>query len=74
MNVSANQPFQRTTATQITIKLLKQHGILGLYKGTKATALRDVTFSVIYFPLFANLNDSGPRKADGSGNTAFVGV
>lgn len=48
--------------------LLKKHGILGLYKGIGATMARDVTFSVIYFPLFATLNDLGPRKSDGSGN------
>lgn len=29
--------------------------------------LRDVSFSVVYFPLFATLNNLGPRKADGSG-------
>lgn len=29
--------------------------------------LRDVSFSVVYFPLFAHLNSLGPRKADGSG-------
>ncbi len=30
-------------------------GVRGLYKGTAATWLRDVPFSVIFFPLFANL-------------------
>lgn len=29
--------------------------------------LRDVSFSIVYFPLFATLNNLGPRKADGSG-------
>jgi len=38
------------------LELLKQRGVFGLYKGFGATAARDVTFSVIYFPLFANLN------------------
>ena len=32
---------------------------------------RDVTFSVIYFPLFANLNALGPRSKDGSGEAVF---
>ncbi|OUC48033.1 putative glutamate carrier 1 domain protein [Trichinella nativa] len=32
---------------------------------------RDVTFSAIYFPLFANLNSKGPRKKDGSGEAVF---
>lgn len=40
---------------------------MGLYKGTAATMLRDVSFSVVYFPLFAHLNSLGPRKSDGSG-------
>lgn len=42
-------------------------GILGLYRGIGATGMRDVTFSIIYFPLFARLNALGPRKKDGSG-------
>ncbi|KAJ8955558.1 hypothetical protein NQ318_001388 [Aromia moschata] len=62
---------QRTSATELAVGLLKQHGILGLYKGTGATMLRDVSFSVIYFPLFATLNDLGPRKKDGSGEAVF---
>lgn len=55
----------RPTATQIAFKLLKEKGIFGLYKGTFATMLRDVTFSLIYFPLFANLNKLGPRRDNG---------
>lgn len=57
----------KTSATELTIRLFRQYGIVGLYKGTGATMLRDVSFSVIYFPLFATLNDLGPRKSDGSG-------
>ena len=30
-------------------------GFRGLYRGTLSTILRDVNFSIIYFPLFANL-------------------
>ncbi|VEN38718.1 unnamed protein product [Callosobruchus maculatus] len=61
----------KTSATELAVGLLKQHGILGLYKGTGATMLRDVSFSVIYFPLFATLNNLGPRKSDGSGEAVF---
>ena len=30
-----------------------------------STMLRDVTFSLIYFPLFANLNKLGPKRSNG---------
>lgn len=63
----AGKTVIKTSATELTIQLFKQHGIVGLYKGTGATMLRDVSFSVIYFPLFATLNDLGPRRSDGSG-------
>ena len=33
--------------------------------------LRDVLFSVVYFPLFANLNALGPRKYPGSTESVF---
>jgi len=46
----------RLSATQITIDLIKKKGILGIYQGFRATMLRDVTFSGLYFPLFAHLN------------------
>lgn len=53
------------------MNLLKTKGILGLYKGTSATMLRDVSFSMVYFPLFANLNKLGPKKAAGSNESVF---
>uniref|UniRef100_A0A4X2KBL6 Mitochondrial glutamate carrier 1 n=1 Tax=Vombatus ursinus TaxID=29139 RepID=A0A4X2KBL6_VOMUR len=49
----------RPTATQLTRELLRSKGIAGLYKGLGATLLRDVPFSIVYFPLFANLNQLG---------------
>ncbi|XP_066955279.1 mitochondrial glutamate carrier 1-like isoform X2 [Macrobrachium rosenbergii] len=61
----------KISATSITLQLLREKGILGLYKGTAATMLRDVSFSVVYFPLFAHLNSLGPRKSDGSGEAVF---
>lgn len=68
---AAGKSVKKTTATEIAVTLFRQHGILGLYKGIGATMLRDVSFSVIYFPLFATLNDLGPRKSDGSGEAVF---
>jgi len=53
---------KKISATGIALELLKTKGITGLYKGTGATMLRDVSFSVVYFPLFARLNSLGPRK------------
>lgn len=64
--VAAGKILPKVSAWSLTKELLKRKGVLGLYQGTGATALRDVTFSVIYFPLFARLNSLGPKRDDGS--------
>lgn len=52
-------PAQRVSAARIAAKLARTGGLGGLYKGGVATGLRDVTFSAVYFPLFAYLNNLG---------------
>lgn len=47
---------KRLSATRLALDLVRQKGIFGLYKGVGATALRDITFSIMYFPLFAHLD------------------
>ncbi|CAJ0957957.1 unnamed protein product, partial [Mesorhabditis belari] len=64
---------KKQTAWQLTTQLFKERGIAGLYRGLGPTMARDVTFSVIYFPLFAYLDSLAPRKADGSGDAVFYG-
>lgn len=44
-------PHKRLNASQI----IRQLGLKGLYKGATACLLRDVPFSAIYFPTYANL-------------------
>lgn len=68
---AAGKKVPKTSATKITAQLLREKGIVGLYKGIGATMLRDVSFSVVYFPLFATLNSLGPRRADGSNEAVF---
>ncbi|CAD6192659.1 unnamed protein product [Caenorhabditis auriculariae] len=46
-------------------------GIFSLYRGLLPTMARDVSFSALYFPLFAYLDSLGPRKKDESGDAVF---
>ncbi|GLD73108.1 mitochondrial glutamate carrier 1-like isoform X1 [Lates japonicus] len=61
-------PPRRPSATGITVELLRTRGLAGLYRGAGATLMRDVPFSMIYFPLFANLNALGRETAGSQGD------
>nr|XP_009925532.1 PREDICTED: calcium-binding mitochondrial carrier protein Aralar1 isoform X2 [Haliaeetus albicilla] len=44
-----------TTGPRVSaLSVIKDLGILGLYKGAKACFLRDIPFSAIYFPVYAH--------------------
>ena len=45
------------TARDLALKLYRENGIRGIYKGVGATFTRDVVFSMMYFPMFAFFND-----------------
>lgn len=49
----------KPSSFSVALELIKTKGITGLYKGASATMLRDVSFSVVYFPLFARLSALG---------------
>ncbi|VDD79536.1 unnamed protein product [Mesocestoides corti] len=82
---NANVPVAKPmSATRLALDLVRQKGIFGLYKGMGATALRDVTFSIMYFPLFARFDNlvsspvlsplvytEGPRRSDGTGTIFY---
>lgn len=67
----AGKTVEQVSATKLSIQLIKEKGVFGLYKGIGATGLRDVSFSVVYFPLFATLNALGPRRDDSTGEAVF---
>jgi len=60
----------RMSATSLALQLIRERGLLGLYKGLGATFARDVMFSALYFPLFAHLNGLGKRR-EGSQQAVF---
>lgn len=46
----------KASSTKIAMELIRTKGISGLYKGMSATMLRDVSFSMVYFPLYAHIS------------------
>jgi solute carrier family 25 aspartate/glutamate transporter 12/13 len=57
---SATAPAARKSAAGIVAEL----GVRGLYKGVAACWLRDVPFSITFFPLFANLKVRTPSEKE----------
>ncbi|XP_068600935.1 mitochondrial glutamate carrier 1-like [Brachionichthys hirsutus] len=53
----------RASATDITRELVRAQGVTALYRGLGATLMRDIPFSVVYFPLFAHLHQLGQRSS-----------
>jgi len=37
------------------VHIIRQLGLVGLYKGASACLLRDIPFSAIYFPVYSHL-------------------
>lgn len=59
-----------TTASVIhsppsTISVIRSLGLRGLYRGSSATLMRDIPFSMIFFQLFASLKQFGSDKNSG---------
>ncbi|XP_068191780.1 mitochondrial glutamate carrier 1-like [Antennarius striatus] len=63
-NTTPASQVMRASATEITRELLRTQGVTALYRGLGATLLRDIPFSVVYFPLFAHLHRLGQRSSD----------
>jgi len=59
------------TSRTLIRQIARKGGMLGLYKGNSATLLREVTFSLIYFPLVANINALGPRRSPNSSHAVY---
>ncbi|XP_017270463.1 solute carrier family 25 member 55b isoform X1 [Kryptolebias marmoratus] len=63
-NTAPTPQVIRMSAIQITKDLLRTSGVAGLYKGLGATLMRDIPFSVVYFPLFAHLHQLGRHSSE----------
>lgn len=58
-------------ARQTASEILKELGFRGLYYGTSVTLLRDVPFSLLFFPAYANLK---AFLADENGENSIASI
>lgn len=68
MQMQATLPLEQR---QTTIEVVKSLGLRGVYTGTLATLSRDVPFSILFFPLYANLKKA---FADKNGDNSLVSM
>ena len=61
----ASQKPSESTIFKECVKIVKNEGFRGIYKGAGPTLLRDIPFSMCYFPMFAHLNHAN-LNADGT--------
>ncbi|KAF9400466.1 hypothetical protein BGX21_004242 [Mortierella sp. AD011] len=68
MQVAGSQKLAPGEQRPTAMGIVRSLGLRGLYRGTPATLLRDVPFSVLFFPLNSFLKLQG---ADSDGKTSF---
>lgn len=65
------QSLKPVAERQSTLEVVRHLGISGAYQGTASTLLRDIPFSLIIFPLYANLRKAFADST--TGETSFMG-
>jgi len=65
-----NSKIRPNSSTKVLRNLLKRDGFLGLFRGFGATSVRNVGFSVVYFPAFFTISELNPvNKKDESAHS-----
>ncbi|GJJ71085.1 solute carrier family 25 (mitochondrial aspartate/glutamate transporter), member 12/13 [Entomortierella parvispora] len=68
MQVAGSQKLEAGAKRPTAMDIVRSLGLRGLYRGTPATLMRDVPFSIMFFPLNSYLKLKG---ADKDGKTSF---